>query len=472
MSHQDKRSDIVINHQSVKQAVDWLLNPSVFAGMKTREGATWKPRMLAVCALVWGIGVEAATLNARFTLARKIVCKLFRWQEEPGSSYQGFMKVLRKWSFRLQLAVTEHIRVQMKEVLAGQWKVAGYVVFAGDGSRLELSRTESLEDVFSPTGKKNKRKKNKKGKKKAAKKQSAKSTAKKENSPQMWLTLAWHVGTGLPWAWRTGPSNSSERAHLQEMLPELPEHSLITADAGFVGYDMWKAILDAGHHFVIRVGANVHLLKRLGYARQHADTVYLWPDAAAKRNRPPLVLRLIKTQVGKDTMYLVTNLTKSQLSDQKVATIYRARWGIELFFRTFKQTFGRRKLRGRSAENVYLEVDWSMLGLWCICLLGQRELAESGEDPARLSPAGAIEAVHDTICNYRVRPETPDESLWAQLRAAIRDDYERQNPKTSRDYPRKKKHQKIGTPTVTCALKNQVKAAQDFKKNTASRLPA
>jgi hypothetical protein len=53
----------------------------------------------------------------------------------------------------------------------------------------------------------------------------------------MWLTLLWHVGTGLPWAWETGPSDSSERAQLQEMLPKLPENSLIAADAGFVGYD-------------------------------------------------------------------------------------------------------------------------------------------------------------------------------------------------------------------------------------------
>jgi hypothetical protein len=27
-------------------------------------------------------------------------------------------------------------------------------------------------------------------------------------------------GTGLPWAWRTGPSDSSERGRLQAMLAE------------------------------------------------------------------------------------------------------------------------------------------------------------------------------------------------------------------------------------------------------------
>jgi hypothetical protein len=108
---------------------------------------------------------------------------------------------------------------------------------------------------------------------------------KKANTPQMWLTLLWHVGTGLPWAWKTGPSDSSERAHVQEMLGELPEKSLITADAGFVGYDFWKDILNSEHHFVARVGGNVSLLKNLGYARQHEHTVYLWPDCVAKKNQ-------------------------------------------------------------------------------------------------------------------------------------------------------------------------------------------
>ena len=128
----------------------------------------------------------------------------------------------------------------------------------------------------------------------------------------MWLTLLWHVGTGLPWAWRTGPSDSSERGHLEEMLGELPENSLITADAGFVGYDFWSAILDAGHHFVIRVGANVRLIRKLGYARQYDHTVYLWPTSGEEE--PAAVgVALIVMHNGKHPVYLVTNLTQDAI---------------------------------------------------------------------------------------------------------------------------------------------------------------
>jgi len=249
-------------------------------------------------------------------------------------------------------------------------------------------------------------------------------------------------------------------------LPQLPENSLITADAGFVGYDFWKAILDGGHHFLARVGGNVSLLKKLGYARQHAHTVCLWPDAAAKKQQPPLVLRLIVIHDGKHPAYLVTDLNKSQLSDQQAAAIYAKRWGIELFFRSFKQTFGCRKLRSRSAENAKLELDWSLLGLWCVCLLGQRELAASDDkEAARLSPAAAIKAFQVTLRDWRVRPGIPEESLWNLLGLAILDDYTRNSSKTSRNYPRKKKRQRIARPKIINATKQQIKAANQLTQN-------
>lgn len=467
MSHQGRKVDIVINHETIKQVLDWLLVPALLAGFKTRSNGKWRPRMVAAAALLWAVSGRE-NLKDRFKQARNIVAKIFRWQVSPGETYQGFMKMLGKWHADLMLAVVPHVRAKMKEVLAEQWRIAGYAVFAGDGSRIELARTKSLEKVYSPRRKKKARRPQAKSvaQRKQAQKQSEDAVVKKANSPQMWLTLLWHVGSGLPWAWRTGPSGSSERDHLEEMLVELPEKSLITADAGFFGYEFWSTILNAGHHFVIRVGANVRLIRRLGYARQHEHTVYFWPDQVAKKNEPPLTLRLIVIHTGKHPMYLVTNLSKSQLSDRQAATIYGARWGIELFFRTFKQTFGCRKLRSRSAANAKLEVDWSLLGLWCMCLLGQRELIENGEEPTKLSPAATITAFQGTLNDYRVRPEGQEESLWVRLRSALLDKYRRTRSKMSRNYPRKKKRDRIGAPKILQATNQQINAAKELKKHT------
>ncbi len=297
------------------------------------------------------------------------------------------------------------------------------------------------------------------------KKQSAAAIANKTSTTQMWLTLLWHVGTGLPWSWRSGASDSSERHHLMEMFREMPENSLITADAGFVGYEFWKAILDAGHDFVIRVGANVKLIKQLGYAREYDSTVYLWPDKAAKKNMPPLVLRLIVIHNGKHPVYLVTSvLSKQRLSDKQAIPIYRYRWGIELFFRTFKQTFGRTKLRSHSAANAKLELDWSLVALWSICLLGQRELVRAGETPSQLSAASAIKAVQTAMRDYRVRPESSDEILYSMLANALLDGYERSSSKTSRNYPnKKKKRERTAPPKTIQATPAQIVAATEVK---------
>jgi len=133
---------------------------------------------------------------------------------------------------------------------------------------------------------------------------------------------------------------------------------------------------------------------------------------------------------------------------------------IEVFFRTFKHTFGCRKLRSRSAQNAQLELDWSLLGLWGVCLLGTRELSASGHEPTRLSPAAALHAFQRTLREYRVRPETPTETLWAQLRRARPDDYQRRSAKTSRAYPRKKQRTPIGIPHLTRATPHQIAQAQ------------
>lgn len=478
MSHQDRKCE-AINDQAIKQAVDWLMPAGMFRGMRVRRGATWKARMLAVAAFIWGC-LSTGPMEDRFTLARSIADKLFRWFPSPGKTYEGFKKVLKNKHLEIKLLLMEHWRGQMR-MLPAPWTVEGYLILGVDGSRVELPRTGAHEEHYAPSRKSNRKARGGKARRKSGKNRKSKakskhktrkprapsaSTKKKLTSPQMWLTLLWHADTGLPWDWRTGPSDSSERDHLREMLPQLPKNTLITADAGFVGYDFWKSILDADLQFVIRVGGNVKLIRNLGYARQHEQTVYLWPEGARRQDQPPLVLRLIVLHDGRQPVHLVTNLPKSKLSDAQAARIYQARWGIELFFRTFKQTFQRRKLRSQKPEYAELELDWALLGLWGMLLVGQRELHESGQGSRRQSPAQTIRAFQTTITDYRIRPATDEYSLWLGLRTAVLDDYQRTSDKTSRNYPRKKQRERTGPPKLVEATKQQQLAVQQLKLKT------
>jgi hypothetical protein len=476
MSHQDQtvRTAPPAHHQDLKAVLDWLLAGADLSGVRFRDLCTWTPRGLICAALLWAWSGEQA-LTERFTWARKIAVQALGLGVLTATTYQAFLKMLRAWTAVLAVALVAVLRRRMREDLTDRFLVAGYAVFGVDGSRLELPRTASNEAHFAPAPRQRSPKKPKpmrRHRARAARARAARAArAKKANSPQMWLTTMWHVGTGLPWDWRLGPSGSSERDHLKQMIAALPANALVTADAGFVGYEYWKALRDSGRHLLIRVGANVRLLKGLGYAQERAGLVSLWPDREAARRQPPLVVRLVVARGGRHPVYLVTSvLDGEELSNDQVINLYALRWGVELFYRHFKQTFGRRKLRSHRGENAAVEATWSLLGLWSLGLHAQVELARDGVPAGRVSVAGLLRAYRAAMREYRSRPG-PGESLWERLSEAVIDVYTRPN-KASRDYPRKKQSHATGAPEIRPATKVEIEIARQIKDNHASRLTA
>ena len=263
----------------------------------------------------------------------------------------------------------------------------------------------------------------------------------------------------MPWDWRLGPADSSERGHLLQMLASLPQSALIAADAGFVGYEFLSGIVTSGRHFLVRVGSNIRLLRKLGLARESEGLVYLWPDHAAQKNKPPLVLRLVIAQGGKHPVYLITSiLSERRLSARQVCDLYRLRWGIELFYRHLKQTYQRRKLRSATAENARLELEWSLLGLWAMALYAQVELARKQVPAHKISMAGVLRAFRRMLRDYR-HPSEPRCSLCRLIRCAIIDDYPRGN-KASRVDIRRKHEQPPGPPDIRDATRAQIDRAK------------
>jgi hypothetical protein len=205
-------------------------------------------------------------------------------------------------------------------------------------------------------------------------------------------------------------------------------------------------------------------LKKLGRARETQGTVYLWPDKVALRKQPPLELRLVEVHDGRQSWYLVTSvLNPKKLSDRQVAQIYGYRWRIELFFRHFKQTFGRAKLRSHKGEHAECEAEWSLLGLWTMLLHARLQLPE--KDRGRVSVARVLRAFAHAITYWRWPPE-PGESLPQLLTEALVDPYRRRN-KTSRDYPRKKYERPAGAPRIQKASHTQRQRAQGVTQAAA-----
>ena len=455
----------LLNSVYLGQALQWILAGGDWSSVEFRDDCSWTPRLLAAGAMLWAWSDEG-TLGERFFAARRLVEQIHPSEPENGAlatSYQSFIKLLDRWTAVLVALLMTEYRKRMQESLSDSWKVAGFVVFGVDGSRVELPRTKSHEAAYSPSPERS-------GKKKRDRQKQPKQAAhaKKANVPQMWITTMLHIGSGLPWDWRTGPSDSSERAHALEMMESLPPKSMLTADAGFIGYDFADSYLKAGYHVILRVGANVRLLKKLGYVEESEGLVYLWPEKAAKKSQPPLVFRLIVAQGPRHPIYLLTSITDpKELSDAQVFEIYKMRWGIELFYRHLKQTFRCRKLRSASAANAALELEWSLLGLWAMGLFACVEMQRAKIPLKRLSVAGMLRAFRRLMRDY-LHPADPKRPLCRQLREALVDEYVRKN-KQSRDYPRKKQHTRTGPPNIVNATPKQVQQAKTLKNAIAAK---
>jgi hypothetical protein len=284
--------------------------------------------------------------------------------------------------------------------------------------------------------------------------------------------MIWHMGQRLPWCWKIGPAYSSERHHVLELLEEqkFPENTLFCGDGGYVGYDFWRAIHDKDHHFLVRVGANVRLLKSLGYVRERNGIVYCWPNQAMRQKQLPLVLRLLHFKDARNgDVYLVTNVLEDRLlSHREAGEIYRRRWGIEVQIRSLKQTFGRSKLRSRTPDRAAIELEWSLIGLWMMQLLARKEQVKARDPDRQTSLATVLRVVRRMMQRDELVPERT-ERFPKQLARAVTDDYERTNDKTSRDYPRQKPPKPIKKPNIVRATKEHKRR---LKQNLSQAIAA
>lgn len=381
---------------------------------------------------------EGQTISARFEHACHTGYELHpHWK--LGESYGGFTAALRRQSDSLLDAIVPCFQRQMQDMAGPDWQVRGRTVFAADGTRIEAPHTSANEEGLGCAG-------------------------REKTAPQVFLTMLYHLGLGLPWDFRTGPGTASERYHLRDMLTGLPPESLIVADAGFAGWALCRDIMQQGHSFVFRVGGNIHLLTGLGWHVAERDgLVYLWPQNL--QSEPPLVLRLIELKREAQSISLLTSvLDENELSAADAAALYELRWGIEVSYRSCKQTLGRRTLLSRTPATCLLESQWLMLAHWLLGLMCVRRQLRAGHSPRGWSTARARDAVRRSIHRSRCAWKRRQPGLDRELREAVIDGYRRQGSKAARNYPRKKQQKPPGPPKIKQASQAQVRRAARLRE--------
>ncbi len=406
------------------KAIREFLPAQWFSQWHVRRGVLWTPQRIVWMALLMCWSAEGA-LTDRFDEVGEVLKSLFpQWQ--LGVSYTGWQKAQSHWIEALQPALMKRLRQQMRQGAGRYWTREGWCAFAVDGSRVECPRTRLNEKYLGCAG-------------------------KQRTAPQLFLTTLWHMGTGLPWDFRIGPGTASERRHLEAMLKDMPAHALVVGDAGFTGYDFYTRIRQAKRSFLLRVGSNVRLLRKLGVVkREGPSTVYVWPDG--RQSQPPLKLRLLEIRRGKKTIYLVTNEEKEALPMRRAAHLYEMRWGVEVFFRSCKQTLEKRHMRSETAESAKCELTWAVLAIGFLGWMSVSGMIRQGTDPLRWSVAGARRRIRTAMRRVgRRRPRGRPTTLLAHLADATRDPYQRRGSKAARNYPQKKKEKPPGAPKIQLA---------------------
>ena len=428
------------HRQALLSAMSVYLTAPFFSELDSWERRSqplrWSLQALHFTALLMIYATDEA-LQDRFKAARRCVIEMFPQRRRPGKTYQGFIKAQNRLGPQAVAALKDHLRGHHRRVAGQFWERWGWVPFACDGSRVEVPRT--------------------------TRNQALGCAGRKKTGPQLFVTTLYHMGTGLPWDWCIGKGTESERDHLRVMLAKLPPGSLVVADAGFTGYTLMRAMLAAGLSFLIRAGSNVSLLTDLDcQVGSDGQTVWLWPGKR-RRTTPPLKLRLIRLKradrQGREMCLLTNVFDRQRLPDETAAILYRMRWGVELFYRSYKQTLRQRKLRSDAPQQARWELHWGITALLLLGLMSVEAIVSRGRDPLSLSVAQALRVVRQAMRSPR---RERCSRLGVRLAEAVRDEYHRQSSKKAHDWPHKKKDPLPGTPKIRPATEKESRLAQEL----------
>lgn len=387
------------------EAMIGLLRP-LAASTPARRGG-WSDMPLALCTLLMSWG-EQATLADRFLAAHELA------GPPRGLTYSGFIKALRR-SGALIHTLRTHLMLQLQAGTDDLWTIHGWCVFVIDGSKFDAPRTSVNELGLGAAG-------------------------RDGAGPQMLATILVHLGTCVLWNWRIGRARGSERGHLRRLFRSTPKNALLIADAGFVGFECLREVVKSGRHVLVRLAGNADVISHLD---ERPDIVALWPKKMQSRSEP-LLLRLIRVPDGRGghLMLGTSVLERERLSDEHAAALYRLRWGVEVCYRSLKQTMERRKMRSAAPVQARLELHWTMMGFMFLGLLTLSRVGRRAR--GRWSVANALRAIR-----HAARARTSPRALhWLQTlsRAVIGDNTRAR--KQARNWPHKKRQHPPGPPVI------------------------
>jgi hypothetical protein len=382
--------------------------------------------VLPLLLLSWCAG---DSLGERFETARAFYIASYRKRRQPGKTYSGFQKALTRLPLPALRALAAGVRQRLEHHFGHCWQYRGFVPIGCDGSRITCPRSAELEHRLGQAG-------------------------KDESAPTLWVTALVHLRTGLLWGWRLGKGTASELVHLKHLITMLPRLALVVADAAYMDYSLYAALMKADRFFLARMSSRAYLYidKERPLDRFREGLVYYWPEKLRAGGKPALQLRLLRLKGGKNGLWLLTNvLDRKQLTRGMASQLYRWRWRNEGLFRAYKCTLKKMKLWGQTVKQVHREAEGSLLAVQL--LLAQGTLAvQRGSQGRELqcSVRGVLRAMRQEM--MRIIGQNLGPRQWQnyqdRLERALLECRRRRSPKERRAWPRRKPHKEPKPPRI------------------------
>lgn len=437
--------------RSFQHFLSQFLTPQVWKQAHQEWRLEYSPPRWRLQSLVWVLLSMAwccgDSHEERFATARAVYVAAHQRTRRPGRTLTGFLQALAKLPMPALRALARGVRERCDATFVESLRINGLLPIACDGSRLECPRSQELQRHLGEAG-------------------------KTDSAPMVYLTALVLLPLGLLWSWRLGKGTASEHDHLRRLFPTLPERSLIVGDACYLGYDLFRSIIQAQASFLVRMSSRAYLYteKKVPLTEYHDGIVYYWPSTIRDANGPPLVGRLLRIKGGHADVWLLTNiLDADQLSHATAAQIYRWRWKNEGLFRDYKRMLQKMKLQSRTVRQVHREAEGSLLALQ-ILLAGAAETVQRGhsmvlilDSPRRilLRLRGNMTAL---VRSLGPRQFTQYQRMLEEVRSGERPN--RTSAKIRQPWPRRKPHEPPKPPNIR-VMDKKLKAKLTMHLNAA-----
>ena len=115
---------------------------------------------------------------------------------------------------------------------------------------------------------------------------------------------------------------------------------------------------------------------------------------------------------------------------------YSSRWGIEVYYRSLKQTWGYSQLLSRTPGTCLNEQRWRLLSQWALQHVVVKILVDAGVNPLRYASVQTRRIIRELL--QEVLENTTSEPLEKRLAKSVKDTYRRKGSRQTRNWPRKK----------------------------------